>query len=136
MRLQGEAAGKPVNFNLSGPYRTFSTMGILNINDLKEGMTLAADVKNKHGNIMIRQGMTLSEKHIMLLKAWGISDADVDGFDRDQLNEEEMKTVSPEVIEVIENQLRAFFPSLEDNEIMSEIYRITKKLKIKQVMES
>jgi hypothetical protein len=136
MRLQGEAAGKPVNFNLSGPYRTFSTMGILNINDLKEGMTLAADVKNKHGNIMIRQGMTLSEKHIMLLKAWGISDADVDGFDRDQINEEEMKTVSPEVIEVIENELRAFFPSLEGNEIMSEIYRITKKLKIKQVMES
>jgi hypothetical protein len=136
MRLQGEAAGKPVNFNLSGPYRTFSTMGILNINDLKEGMTLAADVKNKHGNIMIRQGMTLSEKHIMLLKAWGISDADVDGFDRDQLNEEEMKTVSPEVIEVIEKDLRAFFPSLEGNEIMSEIYRITKKLKIKQVMES
>ena len=111
-------------------------MGILNINDLKEGMTLAADVKNKHGNIMIRQGMTLSEKHIMLLKAWGISDADVDGFDRDQLNEEEMKTVSPEVIEVIERDLRAFFPSLEGNEIMSEIYRITKKLKIKQVMES
>jgi hypothetical protein len=111
-------------------------MGILNINDLKEGMTLAADVKNKHGNIMIRQGMTLSEKHIMLLKAWGISDADVDGFDRDQLNEEEMKTVSPEVIEVIENELREFFPSLEGNEIMSEIYRITKKLKIKQVMES
>ena len=136
MRLQGEAAEKPVNFNRSGTYRTFSTMGILNINDLKEGMTLAADVKNKHGNIMIRQGMTLSEKHIMLLKAWGISDADVDGFDRDQLNEEEMKTVSPEVIEVIENDLRAFFPSLEGNEIMSEIYRITKKLKIKQVMES
>jgi hypothetical protein len=136
MRLQGEAAEKPVHFNRSGTYRTFSTMGILNINDLKEGMTLAADVKNKHGNIMIRQGMTLSEKHIMLLKAWGISDADVDGFDRDQLNEEEMKTVSPEVIEVIENELRAFFPSLEGNEIMSEIYRITKKLKIKQVMES
>jgi len=136
MRLQGEAAEKPVHFNKSGAYRTFSTMGILNINDIKEGMTLAADVKNKHGNIMIRQGMTLSEKHIMLLKAWGISDADVDGFDRDQLNEEEMKTVSPEVIEVIENELRAFFPSLEGNEIMSEIYRITKKLKIKQVMES
>ena len=111
-------------------------MGILNINDLKEGMTLAADVKNKHGNIMIRQGMTLSEKHIMLLKAWGIAEADVEGFNRDQLHEEEMKTVSPEVIEVIEKELREFFPPIEGDEIMSEIYRITKKLKIKQVMES
>ena len=136
MRLQGEAAEKPVNFNLSRTYRTFSTMEILNINDLKEGMTLAADVKNKHGNIMIRQGMALSEKHIMLLKAWGIAEADVEGFDRDQLHEDEMKTVSPEVIEVIEKELRDFFPPLEGNEIMSEIYRITIKLKIKQVMES
>jgi hypothetical protein len=136
MRLLCEAAGKPFNVNLYGPYRTFTTMGILNINDLKEGMTLAADVKNKHGNIMIRQGMTLSEKHIMLLKAWGIAEADVDGFNRDQLHEDEMKTVSPEVIEVIEKELREFFPPLEGDEIMSEIYRITKKLKIKQVMES
>ena len=111
-------------------------MGILNINDLKEGMTLAADVKNKHGNIMIRQGMTLSEKHIMLLKAWGIAEADVDGFNRDQFHKDEIKTVSPEVIEVIEKELHEFFPPLEGNEIMSEIYRITKKLKIKQVMES
>jgi len=111
-------------------------MGILNINDLKEGMTLAADVKNKHGNIMIKQGMSLTERHIMLLKAWGIAEADVEGFNRDQLHQEEMKTVSPEVIEAIEKELSDFFPSLEGNEIMSEIYRITKKLKIKQVMES
>jgi hypothetical protein len=47
-----------------------------------------------------------------------------------------MKTVSPEVIEAIEKELSDFFPPLEGNEIMSEIYRITKKLKIKQVMES
>jgi hypothetical protein len=136
MRLQGEAAEKPVQFNKSGAYRTFSTMGILNINDIKEGMTLAADVKNKHGNIMIKQGMSLTEKHIMLLKAWGIAEADVEGFNREQLHEEEMKTVSPEVIEAIEKELSDFFPPLEGNEIMSEIYRITKKLKIKQVMES
>src|SRR5512136_740561 len=124
MRLLCEAAGQPVNVNLYGPYRTLTTMGILNINDLKEGMTLAADVKNKHGNIMIRQGMTLSEKHIMLLKAWGIAEADVDGFNRDQLHEDEMKTVSPEVIELIEKELHEFFPPLEGDEIMSEIYRI------------
>jgi hypothetical protein len=110
-------------------------MGILNINELKEGMVLAADVKNKHGNIMIRQSMTLSEKHIMLLKAWGIPEADVEGADRDQLHQEEMKTISPEVIEAIEKNLSEFFPPLDGNELMSEIYRIAKKLRIKQAME-
>jgi hypothetical protein len=111
-------------------------MGILNINDLKEGMTLAADVKNKHGNIMIKQGMTLTEKHIMLLKAWGITDADVEGADRDRLHQEEMRTVSPEVIEAIENELNGIFPPVDGNELMSEIYRIARKLKIRQAMES
>lgn len=111
-------------------------MGILNINDLKEGMTLAADVKNKHGNIMIKQGMTLTERHIMLLKAWGIPDADVEGADRDQLHQEEMKTVSPEVIEAIEKELNELFPPLGGNELMSEIYRIARRLKIRQAMES
>ena len=111
-------------------------MGILNINDLKEGMTLAADVKNKHGNIMIKQGMTLTEKHIMLLKAWGIPDADVEGADREQLHQEEMKTVAPEVIEAIEQELSGIFPPHEGNELMSEIYRIAKKMKIRQALES
>lgn len=111
-------------------------MGILNINDLKEGMTLAADVKNKHGNIMIKQGMVLTEKHIMLLKAWGIPDADVEGADRDQLHQEEMKTVSPEVIAVIEKEMNEIFPPVDGNVLMSEIYRIVKKLKIRQVVES
>lgn len=111
-------------------------MGILNINDLKEGMILAADVKNKHGNIMIKQGMTLTEKHVMLLKAWGIAQADVEGVDRDRLHQEKLKTVSPEVIGAIETALREYFPPFEGNEIMSEIYRIVRKLKIKQAVES
>jgi hypothetical protein len=111
-------------------------MGILNINDLKEGMTLAADVKNKHGNIMIKQGMTLTERHIMLLKAWGIPEADVEGADREQLHQEEMKTVSPEVIEAIERELSGIFPPLDGNELMSEIYRIARKLKIRQATEA
>jgi hypothetical protein len=135
MRLRDCDIGRTGQRYYSKFLQDVSTMGILNINELKEGMVLAADVKNKHGNIMIRQGMTLSERHIMLLKAWGVTEADVEGADRDQLHQEEMKTVSPEVIEAIEKNLREFFPPLEGNEIMSEIYRIVKKLKIKQAME-
>lgn len=72
----------------------------------------------------------------MLLKAWGIPDADVEGADRDQLHQEEMKTVSPEVIEAIEKELNELFPPLGGNELMSEIYRIARRLKIRQAMES
>jgi len=47
-----------------------------------------------------------------------------------------MKTVAPEVIEAIERELSGIFPPLEGNELMSEIYRISKKMKIRQALES
>jgi len=60
----------------------------------------------------------------------------VEGADRDRLHQEEMRTVSPEVIEAIENELNGIFPPVDGNELMSEIYRIARKLKIRQAMES
>ena len=44
---------------------------------LAEGMVLAADIKNKHGNILIKEGNTLTAKHVQLMKAWGVTEADV-----------------------------------------------------------
>ena len=107
-------------------------MGTLNLNDLKEAMVLAADIKNKHGNILIKEGSTLTAKHILLMKAWGVTEADVVGFDKDQVEKEEMHALSPEIIEAIEKELRAVFPPFDNNPIMAEIYRIARKLKLRQ----
>jgi len=107
-------------------------MGTLNLNDLKEAMVLAADIKNKHGNILIKEGSTLTVKHILLMKAWGVTEADVVGFDKDQVEKEEMHALSPEIIEAIEKELRAVFPPFDNNPIMAEIYRIARKLKLRQ----
>jgi len=107
-------------------------MGTLNLNDLKEAMVLAADIKNKHGNILIKEGSTLTAKHILLMKAWGVTEADVVGFDKDQVEKEEMHALSPEIIEAIEKELRAVFPPFDNNPVMTEIYRIARKLKLRQ----
>ena len=107
-------------------------MGILNLNDLKVGMVLAGDVKNKHGNILIKQGIELTEKHITLLKAWGITEADVAGIDQNQLDREELKALSPEFIEAVESELRDIFPPFDSHPVMAEIYRIARKLRLKQ----
>ena len=107
-------------------------MGTLNLNDLKEAMVLAADIKNKHGNILIKEGSTLTAKHILLMKAWGVTEADVVGFDKDQVEKEEMHALCPEIIEAIEKELRAVFPPFDNNPVMAEIYRIARKLKLRQ----
>ena len=107
-------------------------MGLLSINDLQIGMVIACEVANKHGNVLLKRGEILNERHIMLLKSWGITEADVEGFDRDQLVQKEMEELSPDTVASIEQELTALFPGLGDNPLMKELYRVVKKFKMKQ----
>lgn len=110
-------------------------MGVLSVNDFKDGMVLAREVMNKHGNILLRKGDTLNEKHIMLLKSWGIAEADIEGIDRDQVEKREMGDLSTDVLASIEQELQDLFPDFGDNLLMKELYRVIKKFKMKQAIE-
>jgi hypothetical protein len=110
-------------------------MGVLSVSDLKDGMVLAREVKNKHGNILLKKGDMLSEKHIMLLKSWGVTEADIEGVDRDQVEKKEMDGLSPDLIASVEGELKGLFPDFGDNPLMEELYRVTKKFKMKKVVE-
>ena len=110
-------------------------MGILNIDDLKDGMALADDIINKHGNILIKKGNILSEQNIMLLKAWGVTEVNVQGVDQTQADQEEFKALPEEVIDSIEQKLKKCFPHFENNLVMEEVFRVVKKLRIKQALK-
>jgi hypothetical protein len=109
-------------------------MGVLHINDLKEGMVLAQDVKNRHGDVLLPEGSPLSAKDILILKTWGISQADVEGIDRDKVEKSEMESLPPSVIALIEKEVAELFPQVSDNPVMQEIYRIARKSKLKQAL--
>ena len=110
-------------------------MGLLSVNDLKDGMVLSTAVRNKHGNVLLKKGDTLSEKHIMLLKSWGITEADIEGIDKDQVEKKEKEALSTDVIASIENELKDLFRDFGDNPLMEELYRVTKKTKMKKAVE-
>lgn len=40
-------------------------------------MTLAAGAKNQHGQMLLASGTVLEEKHVRILKSWGVQEADV-----------------------------------------------------------
>ena len=110
-------------------------MGVLSVNDLKDGMVLASEVKNKHGNILLKKGNMLSEKHIMLLKSWGITKADIVSVDKEQVEKRKIEELSSDLMISIEEGLKGLFPDDGDNPLMQEIYRIVKKFRMKQAME-
>ena len=106
-------------------------MGLILVSDLKKGMVLACEVSNKHGNTLLEKGKSLDEKHIMLLKSWGNTEADIEGIDRGQVEEREREPLSTAVAESIEEDLKNLFPDFGDNPLMRELRRIVRKLKIK-----
>ena len=107
-------------------------MGILNINDLKAGMVLAQSAKNRHDAVILGEGKVLTEKHIDLFKTWGVTGVDIKDIDSDQLVKEEMEALSNDIVESIERELDELFPPFEANPVMEEIYKIVKKISLRQ----
>ena len=107
-------------------------MGMLTINDLKTGMVLAQSAINKHGAIILCEGNVLTEKYINSFKTWGITEVDIKDVDSDQLVKEEMEALPNDIVESIEKELDELFPPFEANPVMEEIYKIVKKLSLKQ----
>jgi len=46
-------------------------------------MVLAADTSNMNGVVLLKQGTTLTEKHIKILKTWGITQVEIEGEESD-----------------------------------------------------
>ena len=109
-------------------------MGTINTDDLKPGMILDRPVVNKHGTLLMDAGGKLEEKHIVIFKTWGITEAGIRGVDRDQLDAQEIKSLPPHVLESIETGLKAYFCDCDQNKVMKEIYRITRKFRINDAL--
>ena len=107
-------------------------MSMLNINDLKVGMILARSVVNKHSVVILGKDHMLSEKYINYFKTWGITEVDIKDIDSDQVIKQKMEVLSNDVVESIERELDELFPPFEANPLMEEIYKIVKKISLKQ----
>lgn len=107
-------------------------MGMLTLNDLKAGMILAQSAKNRHGTVILGKGNLLTEKHINSFKTWGITAVDIRDIDGDQVIKQEMEALSNDIVESIERELDELFPPFEDSPVMEEIYKIVKKISLRQ----
>lgn len=51
----------------------------VSLKEVSVGLVLAADVTNRNGMVLLRQGMTITERQINVLKTWGITHVDIEG---------------------------------------------------------
>jgi hypothetical protein len=49
----------------------------LSIEQVQPGMQLALPAKNQHGQILLAEGTVLEERHVRILKSWGVLEAGI-----------------------------------------------------------
>jgi HD-like signal output (HDOD) protein len=102
-------------------------VGEVNVDYLKNGMVLASDLKDSLGRFLLGRGTVIEEKHIRVMKIWGITSADIEGTDQEHAAQEEMRQIDPQQLPKIQKYINSFFcdsaPAVE-HEALKEIKRL------------
>ncbi len=87
---------------------------------MKPGMRLADPVNDMQGMLLLKEGVALTEKSILMLKSWGVDNVLVEGEP-----EEGDEEGAPDAREMaaIDQGLKVKFGALAKNPVMAEIMR-------------
>jgi hypothetical protein len=73
-------------------------MGTINIGDVQTEMVLSEDVKNINGQLLIPKGIKISDKHLTLLQAWGITEVEIEGVSREDVATQTAAQIDPLIL--------------------------------------
>ncbi len=100
-------------------------MGVINIQDIKPGMRLAADLHAPNGRFLLPKGVELTEKNLRVLTIWGVPEANVEGVDREAAMGEAISQLSPETLEECEQYATEIFSRANlGQEAVRELYQL------------
>lgn len=84
-------------------------MGKLNFDQLQAGMVLAADIVDRNNRVLLKAGIALTEKHLTVLRQWGITEADIQGVSREELDAQECLELDQDLLAHAEASYRELF---------------------------
>ena len=111
-------------------------MTIVNISDLKPGMTLATPVLNAQGGVLLNEGVELTDRHLHILRSWGILQADIEGVESSQIKQIDFQDLPDETKKQIEDTITERFSLCSPSPVMDEIKRLARKYTVKEAIEN
>jgi hypothetical protein len=101
-------------------------MATVNLESLKPGMVLGTDVKDRAGRILLASGQEISEKALRVFKMWGVTEADIQGVDQEQVAAMSTSDIKPELLEAAEEKTRVLFAHCKwENPVTKELFRLS-----------
>jgi hypothetical protein len=99
----------------------------INISDARPGMVLAQDVLNMTGMVLLRKGAILTERHVKMLRTWGVTAIAVEGGAETPSQPTTQQVTPSEAIEklkqVIEQRLQLVFSRAIDDPLMKALHQ-------------
>ncbi len=84
-------------------------MGLVQIDNLTEGMLLAADTHDRNGRLLLTQGAELTNRHIRMFMTWGIQKVDIQDYDEPLSETSDGDVIAPELLQKAEEELKLLF---------------------------
>ena len=101
------------------------TMGIINVAELKPDMMLADDLANLDGRFLLAKGTKLTPKHLLILKMWGVIEANIENVSRIDIEADAISRLDPSVIEEVKQSLADRFQHVDlEHPSIRELFRI------------
>lgn len=100
-------------------------MGKVDVDDLKEGMVLASELVGPTGRFLLGQGTVLEDKHLRIMKIWGITAADIEGVDQEEMTQQVLTRIAPEILQKAREYVDLLFcNSSESHDALKELKRL------------
>ncbi|HXX64597.1 MAG TPA: hypothetical protein VEO56_12450 [Bacteroidota bacterium] len=102
-------------------------MGLINISDVQPGMVLSDDVQDRHGQVLLRKGETIVEKHVKIFRMWGVTDLNVTGTDEEVVETRSAEAFDPALVSEAETVAQERFRHADANDpVICELMRLFK----------
>ena len=100
-------------------------MGVINLEDIESGMILARDIINKNGLILLKAGNEITEKHLRILKMWGIAEADIKGIEKEEILDKAAAIIDPRLLEEATTKALEIFQHTDrQHPFIKELFRL------------
>jgi hypothetical protein len=111
-------------------------MGLISLNDIKPGMVLAAEVKDRAGRVLLASGQEITEKHLKIFKTWGVTDANIEGASQEDMVSQDLVDVDPEIRKQAEDAVLAKFRHAgTDHPGLKELARLATMRRLRELTE-
>lgn len=84
-------------------------MGKILTDNLAPGMLLASDVLDRSGRLLLKTGTELTDRHLYILRTWGVIEADIVGAEDNFACAAPDKAIDPMLWSTLEDKIMPLF---------------------------